>query len=44
MGRRVAMFDFIASEAGDIDLVKGEEYEILDCSREHWWLAKNWKG
>ena len=25
-------------------LLQGEQYEIVDCSREHWWLAKNSNG
>ena len=33
---------------GDLDLLfgllQGEQYEIVDNSREHWWFAKNSNG
>ncbi|KAJ8297441.1 LOW QUALITY PROTEIN: hypothetical protein KUTeg_023972 [Tegillarca granosa] len=37
----VAVFSFTPAQDGDLELIQGEEYEILDDSREHWWLAKN---
>ncbi|XP_025085386.1 tyrosine-protein kinase TXK-like isoform X2 [Pomacea canaliculata] len=40
----IAIYDYDPVEEGDLELCKGEEYEILDNSREHWWLAKNKKG
>ncbi|KAK3099157.1 hypothetical protein FSP39_000263 [Pinctada imbricata] len=40
----VAVYDFSPSEEGDLELIQGEEYEVIDDSREHWWQAKNKKG
>ncbi|KAK7097302.1 tyrosine-protein kinase Btk-like [Littorina saxatilis] len=40
----IAIYDYDPVEEGDLPLSKGEQYEILDNSREHWWLAKNENG
>ncbi|XP_071086830.1 tyrosine-protein kinase Btk-like isoform X1 [Haliotis cracherodii] len=40
----VAIYDYQPAEEGDLELACGEEYEILDDSREHWWQAKDKKG
>ncbi|XP_052793360.1 tyrosine-protein kinase Tec-like isoform X2 [Mya arenaria] len=40
----VAAYDYKPYEAGDLELITGNEYEILDDSREHWWFAKNQPG
>ncbi|XP_076319342.1 tyrosine-protein kinase Btk29A [Tachypleus tridentatus] len=37
----VALYPFQAIEEGDISLEKGEEYEVIDDSREHWWQVKD---
>ncbi|XP_076467765.1 tyrosine-protein kinase TXK-like [Babylonia areolata] len=40
----VAVYDFEPAEEGDLQLCKGEEFEILDYKKENWWLAKNKNG
>ncbi|XP_029444007.1 tyrosine-protein kinase Tec isoform X2 [Rhinatrema bivittatum] len=40
----IAMFDFCAAEPHDLDLVKGEEYIILEKKDIHWWRARNHHG
>lgn len=40
----IAIYDYDPVEEGDLELCKGDEYEILDNSREHWWRAKNREG
>ncbi|KAL3878493.1 hypothetical protein ACJMK2_030838 [Sinanodonta woodiana] len=40
----VAAYDYKPAEDGDLELITGDEYEILDDTRDHWWLAKNRKG
>ncbi|XP_041359830.1 tyrosine-protein kinase TXK-like [Gigantopelta aegis] len=40
----IAIYDYTPAEDGDLELVQGEEYEIIDDSREHWWMAKGKKG
>ncbi|XP_076467767.1 tyrosine-protein kinase Btk-like [Babylonia areolata] len=40
----IAIYDYEPAEDGDLELCKGDQYQILDNSREHWWLAKNRKG
>ncbi|XP_014667055.1 PREDICTED: tyrosine-protein kinase Btk29A-like isoform X2 [Priapulus caudatus] len=40
----IALYNFKPIEGGDLALEKGEEYEILDYSRDHWWQAKNKYG
>ncbi|KAK7464024.1 hypothetical protein BaRGS_00037988 [Batillaria attramentaria] len=40
----IAIYDYDPVEDGDLELCKGDEYEILDNSREHWWRAKNRDG
>ena len=29
---------------GDLTLTKGEEYEVLDDSQDHWWQVRNKLG
>ncbi|XP_030047218.1 tyrosine-protein kinase Tec isoform X2 [Microcaecilia unicolor] len=40
----IAMFDFHAAEPHDLDLVKGEEYIVLEKKDVHWWRARNQQG
>ncbi|XP_048270039.1 tyrosine-protein kinase Btk29A isoform X1 [Bombus terrestris] len=40
----VALYPFRAIEGGDLSLVKGAEYEVLDDSQEHWWKVKDEHG
>lgn len=40
----VALYNFQAAEEGDISLVKGDEYEVHDDSKEHWWRVSNKDG
>lgn len=40
----VALYPFRAIEGGDLSLVKGKEYEVLDDSQEHWWKVKDENG
>ncbi|XP_062608215.1 tyrosine-protein kinase Tec-like [Saccostrea cucullata] len=40
----VAVYNFTPTEEEDLELIQGEEYEILDDSREHWWRAKSKTG
>ncbi|XP_060582026.1 tyrosine-protein kinase Tec-like [Ruditapes philippinarum] len=40
----IAAYDYKPCEEGDLELVTGSEYEVLDDSRDHWWLAKNMAG
>ncbi|KAL8562218.1 hypothetical protein ACOMHN_005203 [Nucella lapillus] len=40
----IAVYDYEAVEEGDLELCKGDQYEILDDSKEHWWLAKSRRG
>ncbi|XP_060078276.1 tyrosine-protein kinase Btk29A-like [Ylistrum balloti] len=40
----VAIFNFTPAEEGDLELVVGEEYEVIDDSKEHWWLSRNKRG
>jgi len=37
----VALYPFQAIESGDISLEKGEEYEVVDDSQEHWWKVRD---
>lgn len=37
----IALYPFQAIEDGDLSLVKGEEYEVVNDSKEHWWQVKN---
>jgi len=37
----VALYPFQAIEGGDISLEKGEEYEVVDDSQEHWWKVRD---
>lgn len=40
----VALYPFTAIEAGDLTLAKGEEYQVLDDSQDHWWKVTNKLG
>ncbi|XP_078073195.1 tyrosine-protein kinase Tec-like isoform X2 [Mustelus asterias] len=40
----LAMYDFEALEAHDLNLVKGEEYVLLQKCDVHWWKAKDKNG
>ncbi|XP_052281781.1 tyrosine-protein kinase Tec-like isoform X2 [Dreissena polymorpha] len=40
----VAAYDYQPYEEGDLELITGNEYEIIDDSRDHWWFAKNQAG
>ncbi|UYV61124.1 BTK [Cordylochernes scorpioides] len=40
----VALYNFEAVEEGDLCLVEGEAYEVVDNSREHWWQVRNKHG
>jgi hypothetical protein len=37
----IAVYPFTAIEPGDLTLVKGEEYVVLDDSQDHWWQVTN---
>ena len=39
----VALYPFEAIESGDLSLVKGEHYIVLDDSQDHWWQVENSK-
>ena len=40
----IAVYPFTAIEPGDLTLAKGEEYEVLDDSQDHWWQVRNKVG
>ena len=40
----IAVYPFTAIEPGDLTLVKGEEYEVLDDFQDHWWQVRNKMG
>lgn len=40
----VAVYPFTAIEPGDLSLVKGEQYIVLDDSQDHWWQVENSTG
>ncbi|XP_049864893.1 tyrosine-protein kinase Btk29A isoform X2 [Pectinophora gossypiella] len=40
----VALYPFKAIESGDLSLVKGKEYEVIDDSQEHWWKVEDKEG
>ncbi|XP_070552499.1 tyrosine-protein kinase Tec-like [Ptychodera flava] len=40
----IALYPYTPAQAGDLQLEKGEEYSIIDESREHWWKARNQRG
>ncbi|XP_022669194.1 tyrosine-protein kinase Btk29A-like isoform X1 [Varroa destructor] len=40
----IALFDFEAQEDGDLSLKRGEEYEVMDDSGEHWWQVRSASG
>ncbi|KAG1712215.1 Tyrosine-protein kinase Btk29A [Nymphon striatum] len=37
----IALYPFQAIEDGDLSLAKGEEYEVVNDKKEHWWQVKN---
>jgi len=39
-----AVYPFTAIEPGDLSLVKGEHYTVLDDSQDHWWQVENANG
>ena len=40
----IAIYNFTPVDDGDLELQMGEEYEVIDDSRDHWWLAQNRSG
>ena len=40
----IAKFDYDPMEEMDIRLIRGDEYNVIDNSREYWWKARNKKG
>ena len=40
----IAIYNFTPVDDGDLELQMGEEYEVIDDSRDHWWLAENRSG
>ena len=40
----VAKFDYEPIEEMDIRLIRGDEYTVIDSSREYWWKARNQNG
>lgn len=40
----VALYDFSPQEAGDIELIQGEYYTIVENSRMYWWKARDRYG
>lgn len=40
----VALYPFQAIEKGDLSLEKGEEYEVVNDTQEHWWQVKDKYG
>lgn len=40
----IAIYNFKPMAEGDLQLFKGERYEVLDNSLEHWWVAKSKNG
>ncbi|XP_076071271.1 tyrosine-protein kinase Tec-like isoform X1 [Mytilus galloprovincialis] len=40
----IAIYNFTPVEDGDLELQQGEEYEVVDDTRDHWWLAQNKAG
>ncbi|XP_077983583.1 tyrosine-protein kinase Tec-like [Glandiceps talaboti] len=40
----VALYQYTPGQKGDLAMEKGEEYSVLDDSREHWWKARNIRG
>ncbi|TRY74799.1 hypothetical protein TCAL_07110 [Tigriopus californicus] len=39
-----AVYPFTAIEQGELTLVKGEDYAVLDDSQDHWWQVQNARG
>lgn len=37
----VALYDYNATERGDLSLRKNEEFEVLEQDQEHWWKMRN---
>eukprot|EP00112_Aurelia_sp_Birch-Aquarium-sp1_P010038 Seg2164.2 transcript_id=Seg2164.2/GoldUCD/mRNA.D3Y31 product="Tyrosine-protein kinase Tec" protein_id=Seg2164.2/GoldUCD/D3Y31 len=40
----IAVFDFKAMQAGDLSLVKDQEYTVFDKTQPHWWKARDAMG
>jgi len=40
----VAVYPFTAIEPGDLSLVKGDQYIVIDDSQDHWWQVENSTG
>ncbi|CAG2199121.1 unnamed protein product [Mytilus edulis] len=40
----IAIYNFTPVEDGDLELQQGEEYEVVDDTRDHWWIAQNKAG
>lgn len=40
----VSLYPFKAVEDGDLSLVRGQEYHVIDDSQEHWWQVRNLQG
>lgn len=40
----IALYNYAAIEDGDINLKEGDEYDVVDDSKENWWQVKNRKG
>ncbi len=40
----IAKFDYDPMEEMDIRLIRGDEYNVIDNSREYWWKARNKNG
>ena len=40
----VALYPFEAIEAGDLSLIKGDKYRIVNDSQDHWWQVENSSG
>lgn len=40
----VALYDYMPMNANDLQLIKGEEYIILEESSQTWWRARDKNG
>nr|XP_023017662.1 tyrosine-protein kinase Btk29A-like [Leptinotarsa decemlineata] len=40
----VALYNYQAMHTDDLSLTENEEYEVLNDSQEHWWMAKDSRG
>lgn len=39
-----AQFAFDSHEAGVLPCVVGDQFTVIDCSNEQWWLVQNGNG